>query len=178
MGESQSANQLAGKLALAAASLSKVDKQALNAGSLIVKTTVLGGVASAIGGDMAMGKKRVNVRYKVAGDVSTIRPSGPMHWLEKGVKPHAVVTKGAGGSRAKRSALVAGGGALSFGKPKRGARGLGALRFSNGNFRPYARAAGSFKAQRTWSKGATKSVPLVSKAWQKIHRANLAAQFK
>jgi hypothetical protein len=160
MGVSASPEQLVAKLETAARNVKRAQQDTLQDAAQIVKTSALAQAAGEIGADLSFGgKKRVNASYKVTADSATVRAVGPFHWLERGVQPHAIAPKGAGGSRASRSAFVAqafGSGPVSFGRGR-----IGVLRFADGSFRPYARRAGRFAARRSWSKGVEKAEPLV-----------------
>lgn len=160
MGVSSSPEQLVAKLQRSAENVQKAQKDTLQDSAQIVKVRVLSQAAGEIGADLSFGgKKKVNASYRVGGDQATVRATGPFHWLERGVQPHAIAPKGAGGSRASRNSFVAqafGSGSISFGRGR-----IGVLRFASGEFRPYARRAGRFAARRSWSKGVQEAEPLV-----------------
>lgn len=176
MGTSHTGAEMAGKLRKAADGIDKANKDTLDVSALAVKLRVLSEVSKAIGGDLSFGgKKRVGVNYRVTPQQATIKATGPMHWLEKGVKPHAIAPRGAGGSRAARSSFVAnafGSGPISFGRGR-----IGVLKFESGDYRPYARAAGRFPAKRSWSNGVQASEPLVKQAFRQTHVKNLVKIF-
>ena len=184
MATSNSAAELVGKLNKAADNVQKGTQKALETSGKIVEGTINAGVASTIGGDLKMGTKLVRAASRADSKRAEIYARGPMHWLEKGVKPHAVVTKGIGGSRAARTSFVAsafGSGGLSFGGTlkRRGKNKDGklALKFESGDVRPYARRAGKYPAQKTWSKGTDRARPLVAANWKRIHVQELAKSF-
>ena len=176
MGTSSSGAELAGKLSKLSASIDGANKDTLDKSAFVVKARILAEVAKAIGGDFSFGgKKKVGVRYKVSPKQATINASGPMHWLEKGTKPHAIAPKGAGGSRAARSSFVAnafGSGPISFGRGR-----IGVLRFASGEYRPYARRAGRFPAKKSWSNGVKASEQPVKLTFRQVHVKNMARIF-
>ena len=175
MGVSNSTDEWVGKLALFAGSIPKVNRTAqLRLGGQ-VKDDVNAAVVAAVGSDMAMGKKRIRVNYRIKGELMTIDSRGPMHWLERGVKPHAIAPKGAGGNRQSRSDFVSaafGNGPISFGKGR-----IGVLEFEDGEYRPYARRAGRFKARRTWTKGTARHRFHAKRIWRSAHAQNLKRVF-
>lgn len=184
MGTSNSVRELNAKLAKMGNAIEDANRQAVEAGALTVKTRVLAQVAPVLGGDLAFtgaGKqrpKRVGVRYNIegGGKRAFVRATGPMHWLESGVKPHAIAPKGAGGSRAARTAFVAqafGSGPISFGRGRR----AGVLAFVDGSFRPYARRAGKFTARHTWTKGVESSKAPVAQQFRTVQGAALVRTF-
>ena len=157
MGTSKSGAELAAKLHRAGAVVVNGNRSNVEALSLAIKTSVLAEAAPATGGDLKFsGAKngKVGVRYDLmsGGAVAQakVRATGPMHWLEGGVKPHGIAPKGAGGNRAARSAAAASigrGRSVSF-----GGRG-GFLKFKDGTFAKYARNAGGLPAKNVWSHG-------------------------
>lgn len=166
MGVSTSPEQLVAKLERSAKNVQKATRETLADSADTVRTAVLAQAAGEIGADLSFGgKKRVGASTKVAGTQATVKATGPMHWLERGVQPHAIAPKRAGGSRASRSAFVAqafGSGPISYGRGRKS----GALKFASGEFRPYARKAGRFAARQSWSKGVTKAEPLVRRRFR------------
>lgn len=158
MGVSHSPDELALKFQRAARAISEGRRETLALAAQTVKDRILDRARPVSGGDLRLSgtkNKRVGVRYKLSADQVDVRAIGPMHWLERGTKPHAVAPKSLGGSRAARSAFVAqafgsGTRSLSFGKK------TGALRFEVGGrtvFTKYARKAGKWDAQHVWSDG-------------------------
>ena len=150
-------------------------------GAELVKTATLALAAPKTGGDLAFsgtGNKKVGVRTKLLnGGVdakASARATGPMHWLERGVKPHPVAPKGVGGSRALRGDYVRGafgGATLSF-----GGRG-GFLRFADGGFAKYARRAGRLEASEPWSRGVERAERLWGKDYTAKTVRELASVF-
>lgn len=183
MGTSSSVRELNAKLAKLGNAIDDANRQAVDAAALTVKTRVLSQAATVLGGDLAFtggGKqkpKRVNVRYNIegGGKRAFVRATGPMHWLESGVKPHAIAPKGAGGSRAARTSFVAqafGSGPISFGRGR-----IGVLAFADGSFRPYARRAGKFAARHTWTTGVESSKAPVAQQFKTVQGAALVRTF-
>jgi len=184
MGESRSPEELAGKLIGYGTGLALVSKKVLETASLTVKSSVLSQAARPLGTDLSFTgsgsqrPKRVGVRYDVNRDRSIIRATGPMHWLESGIKPHVIAPKGAGGSRRSRNDFVSqafGSGltSLSFGRGN-----IGALKIGPNEYIAYARKAGKFPAQRTWSNGVKYAEPIVKKTWRQQHAQNLVKAFR
>lgn len=166
MGVSTSPEQLVAKLERSAKNVQKATRETLQDSADTVRAAVLAQAAGEIGADLSFGgKKRVGVSTKLAGTQAQVKATGPMHWLERGVKPHAIAPKKAGGSRASRTAFVAqafGSGPISYGRGRKS----GALRFASGEFRPYARKAGRFTPRQSWSKGVNKAEPLVRRRFR------------
>jgi hypothetical protein len=160
MGVSTSPEQLVAKLQRSAQNVKRAQKDTLKGSGQIVKVRVLSQAAGEIGGDLSFGgKKKVGASYRLSESSVMVKATGPFHWLERGVQPHAIAPKSAGGSRAARSSFVAqafGSGPISFGRGR-----IGVLKFASGEFRPYARRAGRFAARRSWSKGVSDAEPLV-----------------
>lgn len=173
MGTSRSGAQLAAKFERAGKVVLQGNDRKVKRGAEMVRTSVLALAAPRTGGDLAFsgaGNKRMNVRTKVlstgANAKAVAKATGPMHWLEGGVKPHPIVPKKVGGSRAARSAFVAnafGSGlqSLQFG------RGRGVLAFAGAGrgdgFTKYARRAGGLPAYGVWSKGVDAASTLYGK---------------
>lgn len=168
MGVSTSPQQVVAKIERSKRNVQRAGRDTLSDSGQVVKTAVLAQVAGEIGADLSFGgKKRVGVSYRTEGGGSRVmvKATGPMHWLERGVKPHAIAPKKAGGSRASRTAFVAqafGSGPISYGRGRKS----GALRFASGEFRPYARKAGRFTPRQSWSKGVNKAEPLVRRRFR------------
>gem|GEM_PF-5995320 len=176
MGTSSSPGELVAKLSNLAGSIDKANKDTLDKSAFVVKARILAEASKAIGGDLSFGgKKKVGVNYRVSPQQAVIKATGPMHWLEKGTKPHAIAPKGAGGSRASRSAFVSqafGSGPISFGRGR-----IGVLRFASGKYRPYARKAGRFPAKQSWSNGVKASETPVKLTFRQVHIKNMARIF-
>lgn len=175
MGTSSSSGELVVKITKLAGSIDNANRDTLDKSAFVVKNRVLSEVGKAIGGDHSMGSKKVGVRYKVTPKQADIKATGPMHWLERGVKPHAIAPKGAGGSRAARSSFVSnafGSGPISFGRGR-----IGTLQFESGEVRPYARRAGRFPAKRSWSNGVDASRKPVQLTFRQVHVKNMASIF-
>ena len=184
MGVSISAGQLSAKLTGFANTIPKANRDAVAAAALVVKTRVLLRATPATGGDLKFsgtGNRKVGVRFKLEGERAFVKATGPFQWLEGPVKKHAVVPKGAGGSRASRSAFVSqafgtGRDSLSF-----GAGSKGALKFAGAGggsgFAAYARASGGHPAKRVWSKGVEESRKPVGDVFRLEHRTNLLRVF-
>lgn len=187
MGVSTSPEQLVAKLERSARNVRKASMDTLRDSADVVRTSVLAQAAGEIGADLAFSgtgrAKRVGVSTKVAGDQAQVKATGPMHWLERGVKPHAIVSKKFGRTRSTKGGRKLKGGGVSeaklgttdfvsqaFGSGLTslsfGAGRGGALRFASGEFRPYARKAGRFTARQSWSKGVNKAEPLVRRRFR------------
>lgn len=158
MGTSRSAAELAGKFDKAARLIADGKKEQNKAVAEFLRVTTLGLAAGPTGGDLRFSgnpKGVIGVRLQPQGEAVKVKATGPMHWLESGVKRHGVAPKGFGGSRAARTAAAA-----SIGKGQRVTIGRkiaagksGVLRYANGAFSRYSRDAGGLKASHTWSKG-------------------------
>lgn len=180
MGVSTSPSQLAAKFERMVGEIERANVEAVKAGAETVKSRTLAAAAAEIGGDLTFGGKNpVRVRYDFAagGRQAIIAPRGSgMSWLERGVKPHAIAPKGAGGSRAARTAFVSqafGSGPISFGRGRR----AGVLAFADGNVRPYARKAGKLTARHSWSKGVQAAIPAVAAQWHHVQGGALVRVF-
>ena len=182
MGVSRTPEELAAKVIGYGRGIGKANQRTVETAALTVKTRVLAEAAKPLGADLSFTgsgtqkPKRVGVRYKVNKDRAEIKATGPMHWLESGIKPHAIAPKGAGGSRRARTDFVSqafGSGPISFGRGR-----IGVLRFADGSFRPYARRAGKFPAQRTWSDGVKGAELIVKKTFRQIHVQELTKEFR
>lgn len=76
----------------------EIERAALGAASLEIKTSVVSRLRSTVGADLKMsgvGKRgtRVGVRYDIKGfknPTSLIRAFGPVHFVERGTKPHRI----------------------------------------------------------------------------------------
>lgn len=191
MGVSNSPKEMAGKLHKLAVSIDKSNEDAVSAGALIVKTRVLGEVSKAVGSDLKMGTKKIGVGYKVTAERAEVRARGPMHWLESGVKPHAIVARGFGKARTTKKggigtndfvsqAFGAGRKSVSFfggtGRTytKSGAR---ALNLGGDDRVAYVRKAGRFPAKQSWSHGVKASERPVALVFRQVHAKGRAKVF-
>lgn len=155
MGTSKSVPELVGKVAKAGKALDEAGRETVKAAAEVTKIAVTTRAKAATGGDLKLSgakNKKVGVRVRSSVDRATLQATGPMHWLEGGVKRHAIAPKKLGGSRAARGAFVSqafgtGRSSLQFGKS------IGALKFKDGGFAKYARRAGGLPAKKVWSKG-------------------------
>lgn len=180
MGVSRSPEALAAKLTAFARAIEDGNESAVTKAAFAAKVRILAEAAKAVGTDNKMGTKTIGVRFTLHptrdGFAAEVRPTGPMHWLERGVKPHAIAPKGAGGSRATRSAFVAqafGSGPISFGRGR-----IKVLQFADGRYRPYARKAGRFPAKQTWSNGTEAAIPLARQAFTTEQAKALVSSFR
>jgi hypothetical protein len=157
MGTSRSSAELAGKFNQAAKVITEGEAEGNKAVAEFLKVTTLGLAAGPTGGDLKFSgnpKGVIGVRTTPEGKAVKVKATGPMHWLESGVKRHGIAPKGVGGSRASRTAAAASigkGQHTTFGKLKAGKSGV--LRYKDGTFSRYSRAAGGLPARGTWSKG-------------------------
>lgn len=184
MGVSTTPKQLSNKLTSLAAEIPQANRKSVEAGALTVKTRVLAKAAGPTGGDLKFsgGGGKVGVRYRIrqrgpSETAAFVRATGPMHWLERGVQPHAVAPKSLGGTRAARTGFVAN----AFGSGQRSltfGRSTGALRFADGSYRKWARRAGGFPAKRTWSEGVRESQVPVREVFNATHRRQLLRIFR
>ena len=169
MGTSRTPADLERKLTLLSRAVDDTQIETLKQSGMAVKTAVLAEARPATGGALRLSgtkNRKVGVNFVMRGKRVYVRALGPMHWLEDGVKPHPVAPKSAGGSRAARSDFIAnafgqGRQSLSFGRGR-----IKMLRFTDGSFRPYARAAGGLKAQHVWSKGVNTATPIVARIFR------------
>jgi hypothetical protein len=183
------------KLSAYGKSIPKTNDQALKLSAELVGKTIEAGARQPTGGDLtfsgAKGSGKVGTRWKVNGDQSVeVRAVGPMHWLERGVKPHDIVpgarrgaargmfgygfSRGQFGPALGAGAFAASGG-LGFAASTRGAGVV--LKFADGRFSRYARKAGGFPAKQVWSKGIDASRPPVKGIWRTRHAGALASFF-
>lgn len=169
MGTSSSPRELERKLTLLSRAVDDTQVETLKQSGMAVKVAVLAKARPATGGDLRLSgtkNRKVGVNFAMRGKRVYVRALGPMHWLEDGVKSHAVAPKSAGGTRAARSAFITnafgqGRQSLSFGKGR-----IKMLRFVDGSFRPYARNAGGLKAQHVWSEGVHAAEPVVARIFR------------
>lgn len=149
MGTSRSAHELATKLQRAGREINGRSARSVNASARVVEDVFYREAAKSIGGPKIAGKPW---RTKSRPAKSATNPQalvfyqGPVHWFDKGTRPHTIVTKKLGGSRESRGAVEI------PGRPWRGmfagARRRGAIRTPMG-FRAYARHPG-MKARPFW----------------------------
>lgn len=201
MGTSRGRAELSRKIAKVPAAMAKDAPNVADAVARNMKSEVEQRTRRDLGSDMAFtgsggGRpKRVRVRTKREGSAVLVKATGPMHWLEGGVKPHVIVSKKFGRTRSTKGGRRLKGGGLSEAKLGTtdfvsqafgfGARSVsfgtgrnGALAFADGNFRPYARRAGKFPAKRTWSEGVRAGARDAEQVAAKQVRANLFEVFK
>lgn len=169
MGTSHTGAELAAKFERVGKVVLDGNERKVKRGAEMVRVSVLALAAPRTGGDLAFsgaGNKKMGVRTKLLhggqNAQAEAKATGPMHWLEGGVKPHGVAPKGLGGSRAKRSMAAASIGrnvsGVSFGGRK------GVLRFADGEtFAKYARNAGGLPAFHVWSDGVDRAAGLYGK---------------
>ena len=185
MGTSRSAAQLTGKMTKFATAIPKANRDAVAKAALVVKLRVLARAAPATGGDLKFsgtGGRKVGVRFKIEGESAFVKATGPFQWLERRVKRHSIVPKGAGGSRASRSAFVSqafgtGTRSLSFGTGKTGALKFSGAGKDGSGFAAYSRSAGGHPAKRVWSNGVEDSRVPVREVFVLEHRTNLLKAF-
>lgn len=181
MGTSHSARELAGKIERYAGSLDGASKQATLAAARAVKDSVMVRLGQATGGDFKLsgmgGKGRMGVRYdKTSGSNSVmVRATGPVHLVERDVRPHWIAPKEGGRKRHARARQAA------FINAMTGAQILlvskGVLRFSDGSFRRWAAKGGGSKGRHPWERGVEASKDDVGKLWRAAHTAELARAF-
>lgn len=173
MGTSRSGGQLIAKFDKMSELVLQGSADDVKAGAEIVRTAALSlatppttktGGSLNFSGTKSNRKIGVNVKViKPGPDASAMaKATGPMHWLEGGVKPHPVTPKSLGGSRRARGDFVAnafgtGTRSLQFGKK------TGSLRFADGGFAKYARKAGKFPALKVWTRAIDRAEPLYVK---------------
>ena len=110
MGTSSSPRELERKLTLLSRAVDDTQVETLKQSGMAVKVAVLAKARPATGGDLRLSgtkNRKVGVNFAMRGKRVYVRALGPMHWLEDGVKSHAVAPKSAGGTRAARSAFIA-----------------------------------------------------------------------
>lgn len=159
MGTSRSVSELQAKMVRYTNAIEDANLDAVSKSAQVVKDRILDRARPATGGDLKLSGARnrsVGVSYSVDSRGALVRATGPMHWLEGGTKPHAIVPKALGGSRAMRSSFVANAFGTGLQRLETGKR--AALKFPgagrNGSgFAAYSRRAGGLKAQHVWSEG-------------------------
>lgn len=184
MGTSHSAKELAGKIERYAGSLDRTNERGNMAVARAVKDAVLVRIDQATGGDRllsGMGNKgKMGVRYDKVRGASTshsvvVRATGPMHLVERDVRPHWIAPKEGGRKRHARARQAA------FINAMTGARislvSKGVLRFSDGSFRRWAAKGGGSKGRHPFERGVEASRDDASKLWRAAHTSELARVF-
>lgn len=172
-------------------SIPKTNRDALKLSGSAVGRSIEALARPATGGDLRFsgaGKGTVGTRDRFIGDQTIeVRAVGPMHWLERGVKPHDILP----GVRGKRARGLFGigvdvGPRLSadsvFSSFAASSRGAGVVLKFNGagrgaGFTRYARNAGGFPALGVWTKGVDAARTPVRGIWRTRHSGALASFF-
>lgn len=183
MGTSHSAEEIARKLERLAGSIDDANRAGVLAAAQSTKDSIVPLMRAATGGDLklsGMKRGRVGVRYKELRSGNVILFAfGPAHLVERDVKPHPVLPRAAGGTRASRrrrveaAALI---GAMSGQQVGFSTKG-GVLRFADGSFRRWARVAGGSKGRHPFERGVDLARPKTGAAFVSAHRRRLLEVF-
>lgn len=148
--------------------------------ALAVTKSIRAEIRTATGGDgrlSGVGRRgaKVGARYDVRGRVNPtalITAIGPLHLIDRDTDPHPIVPRGRRVSKRWQNAVAKGKADPSRPVYLSGAR---ALKFSNGNLRPYAFHPGT-RGKHVWGRGVAKSAPVTKDIFdQAIHAAVVKA---
>ncbi len=138
MGESRSAAELAGKLGAVGVAMSQVPKIAVNKAAVKVDRVFFDEANKSIGGTMIAGRKwgtTVKPAKSNTNPQAVVKYRGKVHLIESPTKPHTIISRKYGGSKATRGAVTPGPG--MFAGRRRGAVTVGGRPFA------YARHPGT-----------------------------------
>jgi hypothetical protein len=153
VGTTSTVAEFVGKMNKASATLAHQDKPLL-AAVIETKKIIKASMAKAIGGDMRMGKKRINIRDDKIRRGYIVRATGPAHLIERNTSPHRIAPKRRRG---------------------RG-RGRGVLAIPGIGFRPYVNHPGT-TGKHPFEKGAKAAVRPAAIAYRKAAMTDLLKVF-
>jgi hypothetical protein len=170
MGTSSSVAELVGKLERFGSAVVDVNPDNVRRVVEVLETGVLHRAAAIAGGDLTFRNNRnrkigtrKDVISKGVDSATRVSGTGPMSWVEYGVRPHDIVpgakrgaSRGLLGSNLRGAAgpVLPASSLFSKGNWAAATKGSGVvLAFSNGKVSRYARRAGVLKGNRAWSTG-------------------------